>query len=117
EGEHLDLGRAARAGSGDDALAAGRKVYEPGGDADPRAVLTVRFKRREQRRCGAGRCGQRKSIDLHFARDAGARSHDDIVGRGSIDLSNSHADTATRSAIEGLEACQLRSESAFATPR
>src|SRR6266550_6979485 len=48
EGEHLDLGRGAGAGSGDDALAARRKIHEAAGEAHPGRALTVRFERREE---------------------------------------------------------------------
>src|SRR5262249_18780170 len=115
EGEHLDLGRAARAGSGDDALTASRKIDETGGDAHPGTVFAVRFERREERRYHAGRGRQLGLIDLHFTWDAGRRSHDDVIGRRHIDLRNSYAHTAARDSIERLEARQLRPEGAFAT--
>src|SRR5262249_50513985 len=114
EGEHLDLGRAARTGSGDNTLAAGRKVDETGGDVDPGPVVAIRFEAREQRRHDAGRRRELGSIDLDFTGDAWRRSDDDIVGRLAIDLRNGHVDTATRGGIERLEARQLRPEGAFA---
>src|SRR5262245_18663701 len=55
EGEYPDLGRAAWAGGGDDALTARRKIHETGGDRHAGPILIVRFKRREERRRGAGR--------------------------------------------------------------
>src|SRR5262249_13785742 len=110
ESEHLDLGRAARAGSSHDALAARRKVHETGGDADPRPVVAIRFEAREQRWYYAGRRRQLGLIDLHFTRDAGRRSYDDVVGGLPVDLRSSDADAATRGRLEGLKARQLRSE-------
>src|SRR5215475_5264842 len=115
EGEHLDLGRAAWAGSGDDALAARRKIDETGGDAHPGPVLTVRFEARKDRWYDARRRRQLGLIYLHFTRDAGRRSYDDVVGCGPVDLRNSDADTATRGRRECLKVCQLRSEGPFAT--
>src|SRR5262249_16852008 len=115
EGEHLDLGRAARAGSDDDALAASRKIDETGGDAHPGTVFAVRFERREERWYRAGRGRQLGLVCLHFTCDAGGRSHDDVVGRRPIDLRNSYADPAARDRLERLEARQLRPESALAT--
>src|SRR5215468_8538773 len=115
EGEHLDLGRAAWAGSGDDALAARRKIDETGGDAHPGPVLTVRFEARKDRWYDARRRRQLGLIYLHFTRDAGRRSYDDVVGGLPVDLRSSYADTATRGRLECLKARQLRSECAFAT--
>src|SRR5215471_19094252 len=115
EDEHLDLGRAARAGSGHDALAARRKIDETGGDADPGAVVTIRFEAREERRYGARRRRQLGFIDLDFTRDAGRGSDDDVVGGLPVDLRSSDADTATRGRLEGLKARQLRSEGPSAT--
>src|SRR5205085_8038444 len=71
EREHLDLGWAARAGSGHDALAASRKIDETGGDAYPRPVVTIRFEAQEERWYGAGRKRQLGLIYLYFTRDAG----------------------------------------------
>src|SRR5262249_21173578 len=113
--EHLDLARAARTGSGDDALAAGREIYETGGDAHPGPVIPVRFEGREDRWYDARRRRQLRLIYLHFTRDAGRRSYDDVVGGRPVDLRNSYADTATRGRLECLKVCQLRSEGPFAT--
>src|SRR5262245_27936596 len=115
EGEHLDLGRAAWAGSGDDALAARRKIDETGGDAHPGPVLTVRFEARKDRWYDARRRRQLGLIYLHFTRDAGRRSSDDVGGGHPVGMPSSYADTATRGRLECLKACQLRSERPFAT--
>src|SRR5262249_25206709 len=115
EGEHLDLSRAARAGSGHDALAASRKIDETGGDADPRPVVTIRFEARKDRWYCARRRRQLGFIDLHFTRDAGRGSDDDVVGGLAIDLRSSDADAATRGRFECLKARQLRSEGPSAT--
>src|SRR5215468_2956331 len=115
EGEHLDLGRAAWAGSGDDALAARRKIDETGGDAHPGPVLTVRFEARKDRWYDARRRRQLGLIYLHFTRDAGRRSYDDVVGGRPVDLRSSYADTATRGRLECVKARQLRSERPSAT--
>src|SRR5262249_24094605 len=71
EGEHLDFARAARAGSGHDALAASRKINETGGDAYPGPVVTIRFEARKDRRYDARLRRQLGLIYLHFTRDAG----------------------------------------------
>src|SRR5262249_23257183 len=71
EGEYLDLGRAAGAGSGHDALAPRQKIDKTGGDASPRPVVPIRFEAREERWYSAGRRRQLVLISLHFIRDAG----------------------------------------------
>src|SRR5262249_17459062 len=69
---------------------------------------------RKDRRYGARLRRQLGFIYLHFTRDAGRRSYDDIVGRLPVDLRGSYADTATRGRLECLKVRQLRSEGPFA---
>src|SRR5262249_24600522 len=69
---------------------------------------------RKDRRYGARLRRQLGFIYLHFTRDAGRRSYDDIVGRLPVDLRGSYADTATRGRLECLKVRQLRSEAPFA---
>ena len=74
------------------------EIDEAGGDAHAAAIVAVGLERREERRRGTGRGRQRGSIDLHLARDAGTRCHDDVVNGRPVDLRRGHADAAARPA-------------------
>src|SRR5262249_1760576 len=78
----------------------------------PEPVVAIRFEAREQRRYGAARRRQLGLIDPYLTRNAGTRSHDEVVGRRSIDLCSSDADAAARGGVERLEARQLGPEDA-----